>query len=237
MSGSSNSRGGRPGPRAGAAGTITAAMLLLSGSAWAAEEPWAQPLPSLGTVASVGNALPRQDLQIDRFEPPALARRAATPAANRFFRGHFVPRVSRQFEEVIPIAPAHAETDFADSVLFATVSETARLQAERGTRKAVKNYLLEVTTLGRTVEAVKIRGRKAPDGGRPEGVRIGVGFAHGLPQVELRRRNGAGTFRFRVDLQGSVGVEFKQVRRRYSRVFVGYDADDDHYNLGCRLSF
>jgi hypothetical protein len=53
----------------------------------------------------------------------------------------------------------------------------------------------------------------------------------------MRRNGGAGTLRLRVGLRGSVALEFKQVQHRYTRVYVGYDADADRYALGCRLSF
>ena len=59
----------------------------------------------------------------------------------------------------------------------------------------------------------------------------------GLPQLEMRRQTAVGALRFRADPSGSLGLEFKQIRQRYSRVFVGYDVDDGQYNLGCRLSF
>ncbi len=238
MSGSSHSGGWCRGPRMGAAGTVIAALVLLGAGTGAAEETGVGPMPGFGRLAFGGADAVRDGLRLDRFEPPAPGRPLAAPAANRFFGAHFFPRVSSQFRHVVPIAPTPAGTDLADSMVFAAVSETARYHAEKGTRKAVKAYLLEVTTLERTVQAIKVRSKKSGHGaGDYEALRVGVGISHGKPEVEVRRRDPAGTLRIRLGLQGSVGLEFKQLRQRYSRVFVRYDADDDRYDLGCRFSF
>ena len=43
--------------------------------------------------------------------------------------------------------------------------------------------------------------------------------------------------RFRVGLDGYVGLEFMHVRQSLARLRAGYDADEGQYDLSCRFSF
>ena len=124
------------------------------------------------------------------------------------------------------------------------VVEAAETCAERSARHAIRGYLLDRTGLEERSERIKEELRtdgESSSSGKPEKVdrwSFDVSTAHFLPRVGMRYRVGEHSD---VNLMlygtGSVGLEYLRIRSTYTRVFAGYDSEDDRYDLQLRRSF
>jgi len=163
--------------------------------------------------------------------------RALRPESN-FIDALLLPRLSRQLEPMAPFQAVVAPTSvFVEHPLFQHVSDSTRLRAERGTRRALANLLLEVSSLDALVSSVQRKGRNSLGGAAGNSMKFGVGVYHGLPRVELRYQAGLANLRFRVDAFGGAGIEVSHSKRSYSRCYVGYDNREHEYDVAYRFSF
>jgi hypothetical protein len=171
------------------------------------------------------------------LQAPTVAR-AESPVPSSFLRAHLLPRLNSQFDAMAhyQALPGSGEA-LSDHPLFDRVTDHARRRAERGTRKALEAYLLEITPAGRFLERLETRAPFTGGQRQEGGVRVGVGIAHCAPFVELRGRAGTGTFRTQLGLLGRVGLEYSRGRLARARLYGGYDARDGEFDLGCRLRF
>ena len=156
-----------------------------------------------------------------------------------FIGRHLAPRLAHQMVQVAPIQALEIDrTRFERSELHNWFSGTAGHYAERGARKAVRDYLLEETGLGAFVQSMRVGHGSGPD--RPIDERstdFGVKIAHGRPQLEMAHRSAAGTTRLRVDLDGFVSVEFRSARAPAARLVAGYDLSSSDFGVVFRHSF
>ncbi len=155
-----------------------------------------------------------------------------------FFKGHLLPRMSRQLSEVEPIHSLETQRNrFDHSGLHDWISNTVAHRARRGARKAARTYVLEETAVGSWVESFRVglHGFGQPAKGRT--MDVGIEVSHGIPEVEMRHRSAAGTTRFAVGLDGSVSVRFRPARSISAGLAADYDADLSQYRVSYRFGF
>lgn len=153
----------------------------------------------------------------------------------RLDRDRLVPRVSIEMESLASFRrAAEPGQGLSDHVLFDEMSDAVRRGAERVTRKAVRNYLLEAVNLDRGIDHVREEIRGAPSAER--NIDWHVGFHHTLPQVGMRYRLDHGSVRFVVGAAGDAGVKFKDNRLERAEFSAIFDGDDTFY-VRARLGF
>lgn len=216
-------RGMGQGPRRAvtAVGAVLLAAALSWGSPAVAEDNRGKPLAVRGPVAPL---LPAG--------PTSIA-----PNGDGFYRGHLLPRLARQFEELGPYEALSAQPDGpAGRVVFDAASSAARRQAGRGTRRALKAFLLEATRLGRLVGEPE-RGQA---GNEPAGIRSSrfrVGVRHGIPELLTRIPLGQGLLRTGLSLEGRVMAEYRGGRTAAVALRADYHPASRELGLAYRLSF
>ncbi|MCH7780478.1 MAG: hypothetical protein IH848_06495 [Acidobacteria bacterium] len=155
-----------------------------------------------------------------------------------FFKGHLLPRMSRQLGEVASIYALETPRDrFDRSSLHDWVSDAVAYRVRRATRKAVRTYLLEEIAVGSWVESLRVgrHGFGQPAAGRATD--FGIEVSHGIPVVGMRHRSAVGTTRVAFGLDGSVKVRFRPTRSISARLAADYDADLSQYRVSCRFGF
>lgn len=196
-------------------------------------------LPLLATTAMGQVQLPeRPGASRDALQPSAPA--ATLRTESKFVKRHLMPKLSRQMERVMPVHTLeHDALSFRQSTMFDWMERSAASRAESGTRKALRNYILEDTGVARVVESIRI-GRRGVESATGRSARsavdFGVRFSHGQPQAEMRYRAGGGTLRVGVGGDGSSSLEFRPSYRE-ARVHAAFDAQSGRYRLECRYRF
>jgi hypothetical protein len=169
----------------------------------------------------------------------ALLSAVAFPAmaGDGFYNGHLLPRLERNLESVPAVRPLPvAGEDASGQAVYEYVLESARHQAERSARKALKSYLLEVTSLDYLYRSM--RGERKARGPRKErAVDCGVRISHGAAKLELRGRLRGGELTAGVDSRGGIGVEYDRSQRTALRFMARYDARDRSYDFSLRFDF
>jgi hypothetical protein len=175
-------------------------------------------------------------------EPLASARRHAASYDARartagFYHAHLLPRLNGQFETLAVFrAVPGAGSELAEFPLLDMMTDAARRRAERGTKKALKEFLVQATSLGRVAERVDgVLEREHTESGKR--TRLSADIAHGKPRLDLRRRFAAGSLRIGLDVSGSLGLEYRRTGSSRMRIFAEYDAADGEFDAACRFSF
>ena len=230
---------------------LVGAFLLLAALPCAAQTPAPEDLQSRLRAPQLDFALrlPADVAARDRgpsFRPGPLEA-AADPKGSTFFHGMLLPRLNRQLDEMAPYRGVpQAQPQLDDFVLFDELTEAVGRRAEKATRRAVKEYLLESTPLGRGVLRLKSGGRRDMAGGIPaapktrsgrDALSFGLSVSHNLPEVQARYDILRGTLRVGVRADGSVGVSLEHEKLARTRLWVGYDAEDHGYDLQYRIRF
>jgi hypothetical protein len=164
---------------------------------------------------------------------PGPDRPAPTPAyANRFSS-----RVHFQMETMSVITQtAEPGLDPQDHLLYEELSLAVERDVRRETRRAVRDFLLEVTAVDQLVDNFLSRsigsiggGGKATSGGR-RALDFSVGVSHLLPEIEMQYDlGGRKSFKLGVDGRGSVGMRYRDPRLGGNEVGFGFDGDDTFY--------
>jgi hypothetical protein len=180
------------------------------------------------------------------FQPSPLEA-PADPKGSTFFHGMLLPRLNRSLDEMAPYRGVpHAQSQLDDFVLFDELTNAVGRRAEKATRRAVKEYLLETTPLGRGLIRLKSGGRRDIAGGIPaarptssrrDALSFGLTVSHNLPEVQARYDIMRGTLRVGVRADGSVGFSLDHEKLARTRLWFGYDAEDGAYDLQCRVRF
>ena len=155
-----------------------------------------------------------------------------------FMRSYLLPRLSSQFDVIAPRHPIlDNAADRVDHVLYDDLTDAARRQAERGARKALKNFLIDTTALGKRFRSGR-RDRSPSTAGpsRPSSS-FGLGISGGRLEAEWRYRTNAATLGFRVTARGSATMSFSHSKLNQTSLAVGYSSDGQRYDVGLRLSF
>jgi len=180
--------------------------------------------------------------------PPAEAVRPEPTRTSSFAlvrTGRFLDGVNLQMEAM----SAYSQTSqpggrVQDNVMYEEHSLAVERSLLRSTRRAVRDYLMEVTAADRLIERYKKKGLQSVGldtlGGSGEpGKRRRLGFDFGIshfrPEVGLEYEVGRSSFKFSVSGDGRVGVRFRDPRWGGNNVSVGYDGDDVFY-VGWRVS-
>lgn len=218
-----------------AAAAVVAALTVCGARA---EEPVRLATPELGRFAFglAGHGSAFHERSGAEFRPGHLEQKLPQRSGN-FYDAHLIPRLNTQFGNMSAyhFLPG-AGRDLGEWVMFDELTEIAKSRAERGTRRALKDYLLEVSSLERSVDAVRDSG-DGNDAGPQRPLRFGLKISHGTPKVDMRYRLSSAVVRLGIRADGSVSAEFRRARGAGQTWIVArYDADGD-YNLLCRLSF
>jgi hypothetical protein len=143
----------------------------------------------------------------------------------RIDRERMVTRVSIELESFATFDHAAGPgSGLHDHVMFEEMSAKVRRGAERVTRRAVKNYLLETIKLDKGIDSVR-KGVRGPRTGSRK-MRFNFGFHSALPQVGVTKKVGQGSLRFQVGAEGNFGVRFRNKRFERADVSAAFDGDD-----------
>jgi hypothetical protein len=158
-------------------------------------------------------------------------------AGEGFCTGHLLPRLNRHLESVPAVRPLPvAGEDAAGQALYEYVLESARYQAERGARKALKSYLLEVTSLDYLYRSLKGE-RRARTKREGTAVDYGVRVSHRAARLEIRSELHGGELTAGIDSRGGVGLQYDRSQRTALRLMARYDARDRSYDFSLRFDF
>jgi hypothetical protein len=169
----------------------------------------------------------------------ALLSAVALPAmaGDGFYNGHLLPRLNRNLESVPTLRPLPvAGDDASGQAVYEYVLASARHQAERSARKALKSYLLEVTSLDYVYRSLRGE-QKSRKAGEERAVDYGVRISHGAARLEVRGKLQNGEFVAGVDSRGGVGLEYDRSQRTALRLRARYDARDRSCDLSFRFDF
>ena len=133
-----------------------------------------------------------------------------------------------------PAAAAQAETP-PHFAVYRQFTDESDARVERVARKALKNYLLQVTSLRQVVGSLRGERRKVQD--EQAAFDYGLSISHGAARLELRRRLRTGALRFGLDSAGGVDLLFNHSRLSTVRLGVGYDRSERRCAIACRLQF
>ncbi len=171
---------------------------------------------------------------------PALDRSTRMlPAGRGFYKGYLLPRLTTQFGRLSPYGVVPSTGQAKDEFLmFDQVTGAAQSRAERGVSRAVRQYMLETTVIGRWVSSFGTESTRTIGGQeRSSAFRTGFGIAHGMPRLDLRYGVGKTTLRLGVGVDRSVGLEMRRSGPASAAVSAKYDRDERAYSMGCRISF
>jgi len=155
----------------------------------------------------------------------------------KFVQQHLLPKLNRQLERVMPVHTLEQDNlTFRQSSMFAWMERSAASRAESGTRKALRNYLLEDTGIARVVESIRVGSRGVGGSAADSAVDFGVRFSHGQAQAEVRYRANGGVLRVGLGGDGSSSIEFRPSYRD-ARLHAAYEAGTNRYRLECRYRF
>jgi hypothetical protein len=159
----------------------------------------------------------------------------------QFFQGRFLSEVNNQLKQAGQIVDLVATPAMlmADHPMLDEYTKRAQSQFERATREAVKDYLLEETTLRRVTEFFERRsGRSsAQEGRRTNHVAFGLGIYHSVPQLVMRYRLSNAAIKLRLGVEGTTKVDFWTSSMTHTHVSAAYDASRQKYGLSYNISF
>jgi len=174
----------------------------------------------------------------DRSGRVAQLSRSRLTVRPGFFKGHLLPRMSRQLGDVASIYALETQhVSFQHSGMHDWVSDTVAHRARSATRKAAKTYLEEETAIGSWIDSFRVSREGFGRSAESRAMDFGVGVSHGIPKVGMRHHSAMGTTRIDVGVDGSVRLEFRPARSVSARFFAGYEADPSQYRLSYRLGF
>ncbi len=121
-----------------------------------------------------------------------------------------------------------------DHVLFDQLAANVRRDVERMTRKAVKNYLLEVINLDRGIDSIKTQIRGEP--AERSSMRFRLGFHSRLPVVGVSYDTGPGEMGLKVGADGAVGLHYRDSRMKQADFSASFDGED-RFEIRALLAF
>jgi hypothetical protein len=230
-------RGQRGRPIRAGGRLLAAACALLLGPAASAADRWVVPLP-LG----IRDLEPRASLaapSLDRSAVLAAVPRRSGPPSH-FDQDRLMSRVALPLESISAFQGASLLDDRADHVMSRELSREVRRGLESTTRRALKDYLLQTTSVDQRLElwADRKRGGGGAVAGAPRSRRVDfdAGFDGFAPEVEMRYAVPYGSFRMSVDAGGEVSLRYRVHEDSRAELGAGVDGDGA-YNLGLRISF
>ena len=156
-------------------------------------------------------------------------------AGLRIYGERLAPRVAIEMESLTTFKHAAGPgNQLRDHVMFEEMSESVRRGAERVTRRAVKNYLLDTINLDQSIDNVRngIRGPRT----EPRKLRFDFGFHSAVPEVGVTTKLGQGSLRFQAGMEGDFAVRFRNNRFERAQVSAYFDGDDS-YVIRAHLGF
>jgi hypothetical protein len=168
-------------------------------------------------------------------------------SSRSFYDTHLMPELSDQmngFRSLHGVPGSAAEIE--QSMIFSSASGQVRGKTIKGAGNALKDYLLDVTSLARVIRSVPTPrfgiARKTGEGraARPgSDVGFSFGFAHRMPNFGLKYSFGSTVTRFEVSGHGEVDIRFEREHARQVRTAIGmkYDPKARWYGLTCAVRF
>ena len=154
----------------------------------------------------------------------------------RFDTKRLVPRVSLELESLSAYRRvAQPGNGLQDHVLFDQLTQNVRRDVKRMTRKAVKNYLMDVINLDRGIDRVKERVRGEEPAER-RSVHYQLGFHSRLPVVGMSYDAGPGVLGLKVGGNGSVGVHWSDSRMKQADFSASFNGED-RFEIRALLAF
>ena len=198
-------------------------------------------------VAPTGTERRSLDVSFSSLQFPNTAHRARRSGAQAIEQTSRVHRAAQRFESrLIPRVAVELQSlsvlrgvdmpglEPQDQVLYSEMSETVLHGAERVTRKAIKNVLIDAIDLERKLDNVKMQ-IAGPRTDR-SGVRFDLGFHSAVPELSMRYQVGQGQVKLEVDAQGGLGLQYRRRGMERTEIHIGYDGGD-YYQLGYIIAF
>jgi len=165
---------------------------------------------------------------------PSPKRPAPTPS----YASRFASRVQFQMETMSAITQTSVPGQrLQDHFLYEDMSRAVEHSVRRETRRAVRDYLLELTAvdqmvdnfLSRGIGSIGVLGQGDGPGGR-RSVDFSFGVSHLRPEVEMEYELGDNkSFKLGVDGRGRVGLRYRDPRLGGNQIGLGFDGDDTFY--------
>lgn len=165
---------------------------------------------------------------------PDPARTAYVPAHTR----RFVTSVNMQMEALSSFTRTTEHgRQIQDNVMYAEHSRAVERTLLRSTRRAFKDYLMEVSTVNRLIERYKSKGLQTIGLETLDGARGGnrsrfgfdFGISHFRPEIGVEYEIGRSSFKLSVDGRGQAGFRYRNPRWGGNQVSLGYDGEDVYY--------
>jgi hypothetical protein len=172
--------------------------------------------------------------------PVAQSKRTAPPRT-AFVPAHtsrFANGVNMQMEAMSTYEKtAYLGSAVQDNLMYAEHSQAVQNSLVRTTRRAFRDYLMQVTAVDQLIERYKSKGMQSvglikPDGSRKSsGGRFGFDFgvSHFRPEVGVEYEVGRSTFKLSVDGEGRAGFRYRNPRWGGNQVSLGFDGGEVFY--------
>jgi len=169
-------------------------------------------------------------------------RAARLDPRGRFLRDHLLPRMDQQLHKLGPLDEACMPGRWlADTAYVERLGERSAGAVEHAAGKALQDFLLEETTLGRVAGAIESAAERGAPGAlsRPGGgLRLDLAISHGAPQLLLGRALRDGSLRFSLGPRADVGLRLRQSWMGHrTSVAASLDRARDRYSLSCSMAF
>jgi hypothetical protein len=208
------------------AGQVRARVFALGCICALAVAPVAAEQGSSAKLGLAGTAAPAE-------EPGERSRAFAPTHSSRF-----ASRVQFQMEAMSTFTKTSAPgRELHDNLMYDEFSQAVERDLVRSTRRALRDYLMEVTAVNELLERMKhksmlrvgLEGGGDTAGGRARNLGFGFGISSLRPSMDMDYEVGRSSFRFSLDGSGSVGLRYRNPRLGGNVVSAGYNGEDAYY--------
>ncbi len=218
--------------------TVLAALV----TAAAISAPIAQEPPELNLPNVPLELITSQSTQLTLNPSPSLAPRIAATPTRSFYKGYLLPGLEKQLARVgvLHTSVLH-RPDLGQYENHEALTAISERMFEKGTSRALRSYLAEITGLETMVLNLAGRRGMLSDGGERSRFNLGIGISSAMPRVDLGYRVGnTGNFRISLCADGNLDLNYGHHPRHNhtsTRIYAGYDMREGTGDIGLRLSF
>jgi len=180
-------------------------------------------------------------MEFSAARAPVAPTKRTAPPRTAFVPAHtsrFVNGVNMQMEAMSTYEKtAYPGSAVQDNLMYAEHSQAVQSSLVRTTRRAFRDYLMQVTTVDQLIEHYKSKGMQSVGLNNLTGTRKGsgsrfgfdFGFSHFRPEVGVEYEVGRSTFKLSVDGEGRAGFRYRNPRWGGNQVSLGFDGGEVYY--------
>ena len=171
---------------------------------------------------------------------PSMAPRVAATPTRSFYEGYLLPGLEKQLSRVGVLHTSVLDCpDLGHYENHEALTAISERMFEKGTSRALRSYLAEITGLETMVLNLAGRNGMLEGGGEHSRFNLGIGISSAMPRVDLGYRVGqTGNFRLSLCADGHLDLNYGRYGRLSStRIYAGYDTREGTSDIGLRLSF